>query len=149
MWVRIDNRLLHGQVLETWLPYVNAKTILVVNDPLAANIIQQDIMRLAVPRGIDIYFLSLRQVLTFSKNKKCTEALVLFANCADAKIAFDRGFTFKILNIGNLHYEPGKEQVCDHIALSKEDISCLRYLIRKGVSLDFRCVPHKQVQVTL
>lgn len=148
MWVRIDNRLLHGQVIENWLPYIRAKYILVVNDELAKDNLQQEIIKLAVPGSIEIEFASLKQ-LKDKTHKIKKETLVLFATCQDARIAFEQGFSFGILNVGNLHYSPGKKQVCDHIALSKEDISCLRYLIKKGVSLDFRCVPNKPVQITL
>ncbi|KUJ96007.1 MAG: PTS system sorbose subfamily IIB component [Desulfonauticus sp. 38_4375] len=148
MWVRIDNRLVHGQVIETWIPYIKAKFILVVNDSLANDILQQEIIKLAVPSNIEIKFVSLAQVQMGLKGQK-KETLVLFANCQDARVAFEQGFKFEVLNVGNLHYSPGKEQFCDHIALSKEDIFCLKYLLKKGVNLDFRCVPHKPVQIEL
>ncbi|MBS3779346.1 MAG: PTS sugar transporter subunit IIB, partial [Desulfovermiculus sp.] len=54
---------------------------------------------------------------------------------------------FTFLNVGNIHYSQGKRQVCDHIALGQEDISCLRFLQEQGVKLDFRCLPNTQVNV--
>ena len=53
------------------------------------------------------------------------------------------------VNIGNLHYGPGKEQVCEHIALGPEDRSCLKYFAEHGVEIDYRCVPKATAKVNL
>ena len=37
MWFRVDNRLVHGQVIEAWLPYTGARHLIVANDELAAQ----------------------------------------------------------------------------------------------------------------
>jgi PTS system mannose-specific IIB component len=150
LWVRIDNRLVHGQIIETWLPYTKARTIIVVNDELAADSLRQEIVRLAIPQEVDIIFSSIEDSLFYVKKRlnRLEESLfILFAACEDARLAYEKGLDFDFLNLGNLHYGPGKKQVCAHIALSQEDISCLKFFTRKGVKLDFRCVPHKPVQV--
>jgi len=148
MWVRIDNRLVHGQVIETWIPYVDAKTLIVVNDALAKDVLQQEIISLAVPEGLTLLFLSLEQLKKIQTGLQ-DGVLILFANCQDAKIAFENGLKFQVLNIGNLHYTEHKVQICEHVALSPEELQCLRYLQGQGVELDFRCVPHKHIQVEL
>ncbi len=58
MWVRIDNRLVHGQIIETWLPYTHAKHIIVVNDAVARDDLQQQIMSLAIPQSVSCSFCS-------------------------------------------------------------------------------------------
>lgn len=149
--VRIDNRLIHGQIIETWLPYTGAKSVIVANDDLAHDILQQEIMSLAIPQTVVSTFVSVdevRAVVAGSANDSADpEAIILFSSCADARRAFDSGFGFHILNIGNVHYSPGKRQISPSVALSVEDESCLRHLNRKGVELDFRCVPNDPVQV--
>ena len=150
LWVRIDNRLIHGQVIETWLPYTKARAIIVANDELAADPLRQEIVKLAIPQEVDIIFSSIEDSLFYvqkSFNRDARSVLILFATCEDARVAYEKGLDFDMLNIGNLHYGPGKKQICAHIALSQEDISCLKFFSRNGVKLDFRCVPHKPVQV--
>jgi PTS system mannose-specific IIB component len=149
--VRIDNRLIHGQIIEAWLPYTGARTLIVANDELAHDVLQQEIMSLAIPQTVNSSFVvvedvaqTLAQSLTDDDG---TETLVLFSSCVDARRAFDSGFSFTVLNIGNVHYKPGKRQVSPSVALSDEDESCLRHLSRKGVELDFRCVPNDPIQV--
>lgn len=150
IWVRVDNRLIHGQVIETWVPYSKVDTLVVVNDELAVNGMRQDIMRMAVPCGIQLFFSTIGQLagnLTEYVHQGSRAFFLLFANCQDARLAYEKGISFRMLNIGNLHYAPGKHQICDHIALSKEDIACLGFFSRKGVELDFRCIPSKKIQV--
>lgn len=150
-WVRIDNRLVHGQIIETWLPYLGAKIIFVVNDELAEDVMRQEIMRLAVPAGVELFFSRVDGVKAAMRDSLMssapTDVLLLFATCVDANRAHQSGLRFSALNVGNLHYGPGKQQVCAHVALSSEDISCLRYFSRSGVRLDFRCVPNDTTQV--
>ena len=52
MWFRVDNRLVHGQVIEAWLPYTGAKHLVVANDELAGDVIRQQIIELAVPHRV-------------------------------------------------------------------------------------------------
>lgn len=151
-WARIDNRLIHGQVIETWLPHTGAENIIVVNNELAEDSLQQEIMSLAIPSSVTSSFVPVAKLAAFINqlDKKITDmSLILFATCQDAKKAFDSGFEFGKLNVGNIHYGPGKNQISPNIALSKEDETCLRYFSERGVELDFRCVPNDTLQVRL
>jgi PTS system mannose-specific IIB component len=151
-WVRIDNRLVHGQVIESWLPYTKSRLIVVANDDLAEDPLRQEIMGLAIPGDIQKAFLKVENVTDFLYEKfraqEEIDALILLADCCDAKRAYEKGLAFLRLNVGNLHYGPGKTQVCAHVALSAEDKKCLRYFKESGVKIDFRCVPNEPVQVT-
>lgn len=150
VWVRVDNRLVHGQVIETWLPYTSAKTLVVANNGLAEDFLRQEIMKLAIPSGVNLVFFTVADVadaVDTLNGDSDRGILVLFADCADAKEAFVHGFGFESINIGNLHYGPGKQQICDHVALSDVDADCLHFFSGEGVKIDFRCVPNKTVKV--
>lgn len=150
IWFRIDNRLIHGQIIETWLPYTRAKLLVVCNEELARDPLRQQIMLLAVPSRITVEFTvpgGLDGLLQKHAGQD-ERILTIFADCADAKAAYDAGARFTLLNIGNMHYGPGKQQVCGHAAFSLEDSSCLREFTDKGVALDFRCVPNDTTEVT-
>jgi len=149
--VRIDNRLIHGQIIETWLPYTGASVVVVANDELSNDYLQQEIMSLAIPQSVTSKFVSIDgltvEVDALMADLGPSSVLVLFSSCPDAKRAYDSGFGFESLNIGNVHYCPGKKQISPSVALSGEDESCLKQLSRKGVELDFRCIPNDPVQV--
>ncbi|AAS96111.1 PTS sugar transporter subunit IIB [Nitratidesulfovibrio vulgaris] len=148
-WYRIDNRLVHGQIIEAWLPYTGATRLLVVNDALASDDLQQQIISLAIPGRVEVRFLrvdELKAVVTAGGAGR-VETLVLVANCGDARRLHDAGVQIGVLNVGNLHYSPGKKQLCAHVAVSDEDEGCMRYLQRGGIELDFRCVPNDPVEI--
>lgn len=149
LWVRVDNRLVHGQVIETWLPYTNASHLLVVNDELAADQLRQTIISLAVPSRIKLQFLKIESagaaLVAICPDDHNT--LMLVADCRDAMRIFEAGVLFPVLNVGNLHYGPGKRQICSHVALSEEDEACLVQLKAHSVKLDFRCVPNENIHL--
>ncbi len=152
-WTRVDNRLVHGQVIETWLPFTSAKRLVVVNDELAQDVVQQDIMSLAIPQNVTTHFVSVNKAAALLRELGVvvgkSDVLVLFATCLDARRAFESGLDFMSLNVGNLHYGPGKKQLCAHVALSSADESCLGFFTTQGVELDFRCIPSENIQVKL
>ncbi|OIO02154.1 MAG: PTS mannose/fructose/sorbose transporter subunit IIB [Desulfovibrionaceae bacterium CG1_02_65_16] len=148
-WVRVDNRLIHGQVVEAWVPYIGANSILVGNDELAADELQQEIMSLAIPNNVESTFLPIDALPGDARLAPASRenTLLLFSTCLDVRRAFEKGLRVPVLNIGNLHYGTGKRQLSPSIALGPEDEACLRFLLEQGVELDFRCVPNDHVAV--
>lgn len=142
-WFRVDNRLVHGQVIEGWLPYLDADTLVVVNDALADDELQQQIMKLAVPGRIVTVFAPVRKAPSeFARlSARSHSALFLFASCSDAAALAEEGVSFPVLNVGNMHYAEGKRQLCPHVAVSDSDLHCLDWFRKRGTRLDFRCVP--------
>lgn len=149
IWYRVDNRLVHGQIIEAWLPYLNATVLVVANEALVNDELRRRIMLMAVPGRIRLLFVRLADLpVTLARCEEHKESvLVLFADPADARWAYDHGTPLRSLNIGNLHYKPGKRQVCEHAALSPTDEENLRYLRGQRVELDYRCVPADQSKV--
>lgn len=144
IWFRIDNRLVHGQIIEAWLPHLNTQTLVVLNDDLAQNCLQQEIMKLAIPDKISVFFLPVSEGSSaYEKVRKNTSgsALFLLANCMDALRLAENGVFIPILNVGNIHYAPGKEQMFPNIAVSVEEKSCLMRMESGGTNLDFRSIP--------
>ncbi len=148
-WVRVDNRLIHGQVVEAWLPHIGARSIIVGNDDLARDELQQEIMALAIPRAVDSAFLTIEQLARDPRLAGASRdaTLLLFSSCLDVRRAVDRGLRLDTLNVGNLHYGTGKRQLSPSVALGPDDEACLRSFVNQGVELDFRCVPNDPVPV--
>lgn len=150
-WVRVDNRLVHGQVVETWLPYTGATAIIVANDDVSEDELTQQIMSLAIPQSTTGSFVSIADLLHLNNtamwSTSQSSTLVLFSNCTDARRAYELGFTFPAINIGNIHYAPGKKQLSPSVAVNDQEEDCLHFFLDQKVRLDFRCVPNDPVQV--
>lgn len=149
-WVRVDNRLIHGQIIVAWLPFTGAKRLVAANDALAADVVRQEILSLAVPGGVEAVFSPVAEtagLFTGNGGKKTVDALVVLADLPDARRAYEAGLPIKILNVGNLHYAPGKRQVAAHIAVNEEDEGILKQFEARGVELDFRALPGESAEL--
>ncbi len=140
LFVRVDNRLVHGQIIEIWLPYLGAKHIVVANDSLAIDGLRQQIIQLAIPPGIRIHFVSIAN-LTHTLDVFVQENIfIVVENCQDAAAVIALVPTIKSLNVANLHFAQGKKQLLPHVAVSEED-ACILQNLSKKVTVDFRSVP--------
>lgn len=102
--VRIDFRLMHGQVITGWLKQVSADTILIVDDQLAADKFMAQVFLAAKPAGIKVGIRSIEKAVDALKNNrfKSNKMLVLFKSVANVKKAFDMGFPLEKLQVGGL-----------------------------------------------
>jgi len=140
---RIDNRLIHGQVLETWLPYVHANCLVVANDEIADSPIKRMMMEASVPSRVRVEIGTVEEVTRmfaeglFNDNR----VLLLFATTEDSLAALRGGLAYERLNLGNLHAGEGKTQFSCTVFLAPEDVKNLELIDEAGVDISARCIP--------
>ncbi|TLM68976.1 MAG: PTS sugar transporter subunit IIB [Deltaproteobacteria bacterium] len=145
---RIDSRLIHGQVLEAWVPYVKADCIVVANDAAARTPLQRMIMQAAVPRDIRLEIDTLEEAVALLASPELAgkRILLLFASSDDALQVRRLGVDFVKLNLGNMHAADGKCRYSCTIALDQHDIDNLRAIEAFGVTIMAQCVPADREQ---
>lgn len=145
---RIDNRLIHGQVLESWVPYTHANCIVVANDEVAGLTFQRMLMEAAVPRGIRVVIGTIEEVsqLFAAGELDVSRVLLLFASSSDALQACRQGVRFDALNLGNMHGGTGKTRLSCTIALDPDDIDNLKSIEEAGVRIVSQCIPSDREQ---
>ncbi|MGE4544993.1 MAG: PTS system mannose/fructose/N-acetylgalactosamine-transporter subunit IIB [Pedobacter sp.] len=140
---RVDNRLIHGQVLEAWIPTTKADCIVVANNDLADADMRKRLMAAAVPRGIQVIIESVENSARFvlAPDNSTLRVMVLFASPDDALQAHVMGLHFAQLNLGNLHRPQGEHQLGCTVTLDHKDICSLTELETRGVEINLQCVP--------
>ena len=143
--VRVDERLVHGQVAVGWTSNSGANTILVANDEAQNDKIKAMALDLAKPAGVKLYIRSVEEsgsiVEKFASAKKA-QVLVLVRTVPDAlKLIKESNGVIKELNVGGLKFEEGKHKLNEFVAVSDEDIKDLNEIQEMGVKLDFRMLP--------
>lgn len=143
VFTRIDNRLIHGQVIEAWLPYVKADCIVVANDSAAAVAMRKKIMRAAVPSKIDVYIEKINDIVNLLRtdNLSNKKILLLFSSPKDVMIACQLGLNLVHINLGNISSDDSTVSLTCTIALNHSDITILEQLEHKGISITSQCVP--------
>ena len=142
--VRVDSRLVHGQILEAWVPHVKAKCIIVVDDKVAGDSFFETVIRMAVPSDMEVIISSVDDFVqnytyTHGTGKK---TIVLFSSIADACNAFSRGFRFERLNIGNVYNNEYKICCSSSVFLCEEEISTIENMLKEtGVFVELQRVP--------
>jgi len=145
--VRVDNRLVHGQILEAWVPFIEAKCIMVVDDNSAGDFFCETVIRMAVPSEIEVNICSVEDfaanyVYAQGNGKK---TIVLFSNIADALKTYQAGFHFEKLNIGNIHHEEYKVCCAPSVFLCETEIQDILQLLEdKGVAIELKRVPREK-----
>jgi mannose/fructose/N-acetylgalactosamine-specific phosphotransferase system component IIB len=141
--VRVDNRLIHGQILESWIPTVRADCIVVANDQLAKIAFQKVLMESAVPKGIKVAIGTIEEMARYLHSDEVADRriLLLFADPQDALQAHRLGVDFAELNLGNLHGGKDKKRLSCTVALNNDDIKQLQALEDEGVKVVLQCVP--------
>lgn len=141
--VRVDDRLVHGQVVEGWIPFLKADLVLVASDAAARDETQVALMRLALPDAVELSVLPVAQAARHPDLQAASakRALVLVPGPQEALGLLEAGVRFTRLNVGGLHYTAGKVQLGKAIFISEDDRRALHELSERGVKLEGRALP--------
>lgn len=139
--VRIDSRLIHGQVVEAWLPFLKVGRVVVADDEASDSPLMRAAMGLAVPSDVEVDIARLDDVPFARLAQDGVRTLVLLRDLPALLRARGRGLPVRHLNLGNVHHGPGRRQVSASVYLTGEDLEELRGLESSGVELEARGVP--------
>lgn len=143
--VRIDFRLIHGQVITKWSKLTDVKSIVVVNDELAADEFMADIYVIAAPPGMQVDVISKDQFVQGVKDGKFDSGkiLVLFKNIEDVREVVEKGVAFKQVQVGGLGSGNGRTSVVKGISVDKTDIANLTFVQEQGAEVTFQVTPEE------
>jgi PTS system mannose-specific IIB component len=142
--VRVDNRLLHGQVLETWLPGLKATEVVVADDEAALSPLARAAMTLCVPCDTPARIEKMAAVDFAALAASRATVLVLVRDVAGLVEATRRGLTPALaprLNLGNVHFSMGRRPVTPSVFLTAEELEALRALAAAGFAVDAQAIP--------
>jgi PTS system mannose-specific IIB component len=142
--VRVDNRLVHGQILEAWVPRLRARRILVADDEAARNELARAAMTLALPDDLPAEVVPVDSADWAAVAAAAEPVLVLFREVAELRRAAGKGLTPALaprLNLGNIHFAPGRRPVTPAVFLREEELLAARDLAAMGFSVEARALP--------
>lgn len=145
--VRVDNRLVHGQILEAWVPFIKAKCIIVVDNYSASDFFCETVIRMAVPSEIELNICSVQDFAVNYpyRQGEGKKTIVLFSSITDALKAHDAGFHFDKLNIGNIHHEEYNVCCAPSVFLCDTEIQDLMKMMEeKGIQVELKRVPREK-----
>jgi mannose/fructose/N-acetylgalactosamine-specific phosphotransferase system component IIB len=146
---RIDDRLIHGQVILGWVPALKPDRIVVANDRVAGSDWERKFYSSCVPPEVNVSFASIAETARqISGNLFHDESLIILIESAhDALGLMGAGINLKEVNVGGLHYREGSVELLPFVFLTTEERAALREMVKRGVTLNAQDVPSNPVRI--
>ena len=143
--VRIDERLIHGQVATVWVNSIGCNRIIVANNDSVKDEMQIVALKLACPTGVKLSVLSLNKaVVNINSGKYDNDKVFLITkNISDFKTLIDEGLKVESINVGNLSHKEGQIKIKKTVSLSEFDITVIHEFIEKGIRITAQMLPNE------
>jgi mannose/fructose/sorbose-specific phosphotransferase system IIB component len=140
---RIDDRLIHGQVVVGWAQALKINHIVVVNDDIVKNDMQKFLFRMATPTDINLSIVSVLEGADKIHKREFDNdsALILVKSPEDVCDLIKAGGKVGEVNIGGMHFAEGKTQLFGAIFVDANDVKNLEEMHKMKVELEVRMVP--------
>lgn len=143
--VRVDHRLIHGQVITKWVKIAQAQKIIIVDDFLGQDEFMADIYRMAAPSGMEVEILTADEAgKIFQSNELGNNNIfILFKNIDMANKAYKAGLKYESIQLGGIPNESGKKMVFTAVSLGDKDVEQLNELKNDGVEIVLQVIPEE------
>jgi D-glucosaminate PTS system EIIB component len=139
---RVDDRLIHGQVVVGWAQPLDVEFIVLVDDAVAASEWEQELYRMGVPPDMDVFFHSadaaVHALAQYRADRR--RGILVTGDISTMARLVDRAAVTEV-NIGGIHSRPGRVQRMRYVFLSPEEEEQLRALEARGVTVTAQDVP--------
>lgn len=141
--VRIDARMIHGQVAAFWSNALRVNRIMVANDKVAEDEITKSALRMVAPAGMRTSLISLEKAAANIKAGKYAgqRVLLILTSPVDAVKLMDMGLDIKSINVGNMSKRENTVQIKRSVSVTPEEVEAFYELDKRGVELTSIMVP--------
>ncbi|MDQ4427944.1 PTS sugar transporter subunit IIB [Yokenella regensburgei] len=143
--IRVDDRLIHGQVATRWVSHFNANRIMVIDDAVAANDVEKMLLRSAAPEGCNTSILSFEKASAniLAGNYDGQRVLILLKTPELALKLINCGAALTQLNIGNMSNKDDRRQIKRSVSVNDAEIAAINALLEKGVAVTAQMTPEE------
>ncbi|MGQ9493881.1 MAG: PTS system mannose/fructose/N-acetylgalactosamine-transporter subunit IIB [Anaerolineae bacterium] len=142
--VRMDNRLIHGQILVSWNAEFKIDHIIVTNDQVAADPLQVTLLKAVAPIGAKVSVLSIKDCVAYCNGNPEAEKENIFIIAKfpeDGLALVENGLKMRILNLGNQAYVRGSKKISNTVYLTESGVKALKKLHEMGIRITCRMMP--------
>lgn len=135
--IRIDDRLIHGQVAGLWTNNLKANRIMVINDPIAADEVQKNLLRMVAPPTVRTSIIARDTAVANISNGKYhgQNVFIVVKSPEDVLYLLNNGLDIKEVNLGNISSRENTEKIKAGINVTASERAALKELLAKGVRI--------------
>ncbi len=138
VFCRIDERLIHGQITISWANLTGTRLILAINDQVANNHLQKNLIKMAAPAGIDVEVLTVeeaKQKITGDAGDQ-TATMILVKNPIDMLELINSGLDIKKINIGGVRQPTASIVITKEVKATPEELKAWKELAAKDITME-------------
>lgn len=141
--IRIDDRLIHGQVLVGWCNHYPIKRFIICDDKIAKNEWEKNLLLTCVPQNFQLQVLSTDETCKFINANMTSKDLTMILVNSPYRIKemVEIELPVKKINVGGIHYKENRKQYLFYLFLSPEEIEVFKELIDKGYVFECQDLP--------
>ncbi|EPN9617348.1 PTS mannose/fructose/sorbose transporter subunit IIAB [Enterococcus faecium] len=145
--VRMDERLIHGQVAGIWAPSLHTQRIIVINDEAAADTLQKFSLRMAAPTSMRLSVLPVESAAKNIRSGKYGKQrlFLVFKNPTDVLRYLKAGGKLTHVNVGNMSYKEGSKDITKSIKVLDEEIDVFESIAAMDINVTAQLVPNDPV----
>ncbi|HET9327037.1 MAG TPA: PTS sugar transporter subunit IIB [Candidatus Eisenbacteria bacterium] len=144
-WVlrRVDDRLIHGQVVVAWGNHLRPRRIWVVDDAAASSAWERDLLASVGPPEVQVRVLTVAEAAADYAAEENAQgaAILLMRDLKTAVGLLEAGVALHTVNLGGIHYAQGRTKINEYLYMNDADRERARRLIAAGVILEVQDVP--------
>ena len=141
--IRVDDRLIHGQVATRWATGLKVNRIMIIDDAVAVNETEKSILRMAAPAGVNTSILQFEKALANIKNGNYAGQRVMLVVKSPVILVkmMEAGINLLPVNIGNMSNRPGTTQYKKSISMTEDEKAAVEKLLQSGIKVTAHMVP--------
>lgn len=145
---RVDDRLIHGEVVSVWTPSLGVNRIIVVDDEVAADDFNKRVIKALAPNGVKVNVYGTEKgAEVLMKDPKSPQEKVMVLT--KTPITYDRmmelGLTLESVNLGGMGLRDQRTTFIKNVACSPDEITSIKNMMSKNVHVYYQLVPEQQV----
>ena len=141
VWTRIDDRLIHGQVMTQWIQQASTNEVVIVDDAVAKDAFLQMIMKSSVPAKISLKIFSVSDAIEYLLKEPDDKKVFILVKTPGVLVSLVKaGVVLDFVNVGGIGAKAGRKTLYKNISTSDEENKDLRTLIDQGIKVFFRVV---------
>jgi mannose/fructose/N-acetylgalactosamine-specific phosphotransferase system component IIB len=141
--VRMDNRLIHGQILVSWNSSLKLNHIIVCNDMVAKDPLQVAVLKAVAPEGIKVSIMGVKETVDYclSPESQAEKIFILAKFPEDGLGLVENGLKLPVLNLGNQAYIRDSKKVSNTVFLTEKGVKALKKIHEAGIKITCRMLP--------
>lgn len=139
--VRLDERLIHGQVITSWCTNEKITEIMVVDKDVCKDNMRQTLMTMAVPDNINLVFTDADGAAEMlAEECKYEDLMIIFSGPFDILEFLNKGGSFKELNVGGMSSKGDRKKICANVYADEKEVEVLKEIAGRNINLEARMV---------